>query len=249
MRLTVVRFGRKLKLIWTHEDNCEYGVFRCPAFYTGKCAWLGSQKAMLLHLNIGCVQILHNQEKEFSYCSHISDVQNGEPSVLTQNIPVYWKPVVMMSKSPRGFMLYMLLARRPEGEFVLHFRAITPLTAEGRIRVEMEITSTETYEDSRQHSLGVKFKCDPVSSFFTNAEALATGNYMVLTDSQVKNFQSARALFQYKVTIIDRTEEAAQNPLAPPANQEQAQEPIPNEQAVFAIQADIVPRCDQAARE
>jgi hypothetical protein len=174
-----------LFLVSRHEEKCYYRPIYCPAKHRGTCQWEGSLITLCRHVQLHrCVQVLGSVDNNMVFTSHIADFASNE-SVFDCSVKTHWRPILFIQKGLTIFMVYMTIYREAGGYWYFSFRSFSPEYVLSKIYLNLSVYPAGNSKDAPV------YKClmTPVSSMLSEADALAKGQNLLLTDFQIKNLR------------------------------------------------------------
>ena len=188
----------ELDVIASHEETCPLRVVHCPAKHTSRsCTWMGSIPRMMEHnMETNCIQQLNNYFGTSSmFKGFVGDCRKVGMSVFDRSFITHYKPTLLVSPTWSEYLLYLMIKRSSHGLWYLLVRSIQPDFVVKQLRVELEVYKSE--EEDQRHT----YEGEVISSKLSDEEIMITGNFMLLTDSQIKRFISSETIFRYNITI------------------------------------------------
>ena len=116
--------------------------------------------------------------------------------MFNQAATIHWKPVLFFSQSAARYLVYIHVQRKPNGIWLIIPRSYSPQTILQQLEIKIEV-----YNPGATHSQNYVYEGGLTANQLSNDEALAAGNLMVLSDGQLKMFQTEECIFEYKVTM------------------------------------------------
>lgn len=205
--------GRNWRL---HHQTCIYRHVACFDWHQGPCGWTGSLVQLYDHVvKQGCAEVRLGQKPGYKSCGvticflfQLIDaptpnsyravvVYNGTlGAVYRSTKQVTWKPFVMFNQHWHTHRVYLSVHRVPDPGALWYLTVRT--YSHRHIAVLLQV-----FKSVRSG------KCKPVHTFQGLAhthflewdQVLVTGQYMTLTDIQVKNLNEGDMMFEFKITL------------------------------------------------
>lgn len=221
----------RLPMLAAHEERCQHRDVRCPSRHRGACPWEGSLSTLVAHVKIkGCIQLLRSYTEMFN-SQFASFVQNFSPelriSVFDRSVCTHWKPVLLVSRHVVQYLIYLTIRRSAKGDWYLQVRSFSPRPMIDRIRVQVNVFKSSIdrgnsiashtapscpdtdKNTNNQHAASYTYNGPVMSDSLAEDEILASGNYLLLRDAQIKPLGRGSAIFEYSVRV--RIENVAEN--------------------------------------
>lgn len=199
-----IRLG--IKSLASHEEICNFREVCCPASHVTACPWIGSLAKLGVHIRKeACVHLLWNKDGTESFRSRVIDFRDPELSVFNRTRNTYWKTVMLVSR--KTFGAYMTIHRTGRGLWILQVRSFDPDSIINNITVTIQVFKSYTGNSNGDQKtfpgslLVFTYEGGIISSNLTNEEALDTGKYLLLSDSQIKCIRTPENVFAYNVSV------------------------------------------------
>ena len=172
----------------------------CPGHHRG-CLFVGAtiqQTIRHMRENRRCIQILtppHSRDG-LTFSSWIGDYNNSRTIFDSPGTTMY-KPVLLYSTWFVRFHVYMIIQRISPGFWTIFFRCLAHTDRVKNLRAKLSLYK-ETLRDTPSFSFTGKIH-------HTNKDSdliYSTGDYMVLTDPQVRSMKNGNILFKYSIELF-----------------------------------------------
>ena len=226
------KWKEKVVTIPMHEATCMYREVHCPARHRGSCPWEGSVAKLITHVRQDkCLQLLKQDEPKKPFSSWIGDFSSTHGTVFKQLKVTFWKPIMLINRQMMHYLLYLSIYRIPQGQWHMVIRSFAPIELLERMGLRARIL---VFSKGRQNGLKFCYEGDVLPHTSSNQEAANSGQYLAMTDSQVRrlkedtnlpqsegidNTQGANSLFGYEISF---TNWACRNPMWEQAGPKQA---------------------------
>ena len=197
------------EFITNHEWKCAHRQIACPAGLRDnkyKCEWKGSVINWAAHLKEkACVQVIKaNYNQKFK--SYIGDFIQPGKTVFNMNNCVTWKPVCLVSRDKVQYLVYLTIQRTPAGIWYIIPKSFASPDTLRRLVIKLQLFKGSSTPQSLEYIYIGKL----TASHLSHVDALATRDYLRLTDAQVSLLKSADKIFSYKAAIFCGPEVAIQ---------------------------------------
>ena len=182
-----------------HEEDCQYRDIHCLAKHRAMCLWTGSRAKLYHHVRENaCIQVLTDEP----FKSFIKDFsQSSRMSVFTRTSTTHWKPILLVNNRVFHYLIYLTVQRSSVGLWYIHIRSFYPQSKLQRIKVRLDVFNPGGVANAiqRRHV----YEGAVISNTLSEHEALDSGEFLLMTDSQVKLLRTPDKIFEYtiKVTI------------------------------------------------
>lgn len=190
-----------------HETSCMFRLVRCPAFHRGACSWLGPLNKLIQHvIQKKCAQVVKAKPPNSYFVSTIGDFAQDQ-TVFSKVTTTHWKPVMLISQEALKYFCYAIFYRDAQGYWFAYVRSFAPYSIMKTLRVEIRIKKNGNSEEGDIYIYNGRVS----SSDATEQEIRDSGNYLLLSDGQVKKFMLDKTIMEYNITL-NQVEENRSNP-------------------------------------
>ena len=153
---------------------------------------------MMIHnRDTNCIKrLLNNIGNKSMFSGFIGDFREAGESVFDRKVITHWRPTLLISPTWAEYLIYLTVQRTSRGLWYLMVRSIHSDFMLKRLRVSLEVYKSEE-EKAQRHT----YEGPVISSKLSDEEIVATGNFMMLRDTQVKQFIAKETIFRYKITV------------------------------------------------
>lgn len=203
-----------------HENKCVYRLVNCPARYRGACRWNGPLSELLPHtIEAKCTQIIKCKEDNKPFINNIGDFVDETTTVFNKKTITHWKPVLLISRQHIRLFAYIIMQRSEQGNWMIFVSSYAPMeildkhqatitirkpkeeNLENKVQMEIveRINNLHINKETKDTTFIYTGKILPEG--LTKEQVQMTGNYLSVTDEQVKKLCEGRIIFEYAVTI------------------------------------------------
>ena len=207
-----------------HESTCVRRMVGCPGQHRRHCQWIGPLYQLYRHALVNkCVQVLKKTSKG-TYRNYLGQGPffGTREGVFGQASFVQWKPAVLVNPGMLRAFSYLMVYRKPTGQWVILCRALGSLEEVQKLRIEVKVRrgrpgdledewmkrTGDIPEEEEKEEVEKAIICSVVPFSMKEETVLNAGNALVMKDPEVKALASEDSLFRYEVRLW-----TASNPL------------------------------------
>ena len=188
------------QFITNHEWKCAHRQIVCPARFRdnkSKCNWEGSVSNWATHVKAkACIQVIKANCNQM-FKSHVGDFTEPGQTVFKMSKPVTWKPVCLVSRDKIQYLVHLTIQRTSAGIWYIIPKSFASPEDLRRLVIKLQLFKDNSTPQSFEYIYIGKI----TASHLSHDEALATHDYLRLTDAQVSLLKSTDKIFSYKAAI------------------------------------------------
>jgi len=195
------------------------------------CDWSGPLAKMIPHvIDKKCSLIVKSKEENCPFVSTLGDFATEGMTVFGRNAPTHWRPTLLISKQIIRLFAYLVAFRTAAGCWILYVRSYASEETRKKLQVKIVVRQAKNLSQNCQkvgaytiitrskaklakeeHDKAERARINNYDSITfhgrlfgqdeTEQNVLDSGEYLCLSDSQVKKFCVERVLFEYSVEI------------------------------------------------
>ena len=185
----------ELDIIAIHEKICLWRVVHCPS---NSCRWLGSLPRLTLHnRETNCFyQLVHVRDNGSLFTGNIRDFTESGQSVFDRKLITHWQPTMLVSPAWQEYSFHLTVHRSAKGLWYIMVRSLLPGFKLRLIQVRLVL-----YNSDEEIHQGHTYDGKVIPSILSDEEIVASGNFMMLRDSQIKRLSTNDIISRYKINI------------------------------------------------